>query len=629
MSLKTRIRLSVAALVATVVVLVSLVYVYDFTGSAIDSAADSARQIAGEVAGYVVERVDQSLASLPDRPPDRQQVRERVANIIRTDPLIPAMITRSVSTNAAVLDIIVLGPNNHVLASFTRTFVPGAFRYASFDAWKNGPPLRNLWQLFTEKENYAIQIPVAAQGDKTPQFTVMVVVRSSFIRKTLAPAFENLGFGFLIALAVSLALAWLVPALALRPLARVSRTIDLITKGELPPDGPEAAAAARESREYADVQSKLSVLGQQFHGVRRDALELRNNIDELLERLEEVVMLFDAQGRTVMAGRPAEQLLGLSREEILRSTMAELFPSDEPSGGAIREAIERNEPVRDRIVYVEVPEHGRRRLLLSVELLSRASGTQPIGTLVRLRDPDTRKQLESHLDLSSRLAAISRLTSGVAHEIKNPLNAIALHIEVLRGRLDAPEPELELITQEVRRLDHVVRTFLNFNKPLELELTEVNLPDVVRELAAFIHPDAEAHQISIEAELCEEAWIRGDPRLLRQAVMNVVVNAIDAMGEQGRLKLGVDNQDGECILSVDDSGPGIPEGIRDRIFDLYFSTKPEGSGIGLALTFRMVQLHGGTIDFESQPGKGTSFRLRFPEAAPVGHGRLAMSQARS
>jgi PAS domain S-box-containing protein len=624
MSLKTRIRLSVAALVAAVVVLLSLVYVYDFTGSAIDSAADSARQIAGEVAGYVVERVDQTLEAPPDGPTVRQQARERVADIIRTDPLIPAMLTRSVSTNAALLDIIVLGSNNHVLASFTRTFVPGAFRYKSFDTWKNGPPLRNLWQLFNEKENYAIQIPVAARGDKTPQFTVMVVVRSSLIRHTLAPAFENLGYGFLIALAVSLALAWLVPALALRPLARVSRTIDLITKGELPPDGPEAAAA-RESREYADVQSKLSVLGQQFHGVRRDALELRNNIDELLERLEEVVMLFDAQGRTVMAGRPAEQLLGLSRDEILKSTMAELFPS----GTAVREAIERNEPLRDKIVYVEVPEHGRRRLLLSVELLSRASGTQPIGTLVRLRDPDTRKQLESHLDLSSRLAAISRLTSGVAHEIKNPLNAIALHIEVLRGRLDSPEPELELITQEVRRLDHVVRTFLNFNKPLELELTEVNLPDVVRELAAFIRPDAEAHQIGVETELCEEAWIRGDPRLLRQAVLNVVVNAIDAMGEQGRLKLAVDNQDGECILTVADTGPGIPEGIRDRVFDLYFSTKPEGSGIGLALTFRMVQLHGGTIDFESQPGKGTSFRLRFPEAAPVGHGRLAMSQARS
>jgi PAS domain S-box-containing protein len=625
MSLKTRIRLSVAALVAVVVVLVSLVYLYDFTGSAIDSAADSARQIADEVAGYTAERVDQNLAALTVRPTDRQQVRERVAGIIRTDPLIPAMLTRSVSNNAAVLDIIIFGPNGHMLTSFTGAFVSTAARYKSFEAWRTGPPLRNLWQLYNDAENYAIQIPVAAKGDQTPQFTVMVVVRSSLIRHALEPAFANLGYGFLIALAVSLALAWLVPVLALRPLARVSRTIDLISKGELP-EGLEAAAS-RESREYADVQSKLNLLGQQFHGARRDAVELRNNIDELLERIEEAVMLFDAQGRAVMAGRPAEQLLGLSRDKILGRGIAELFPLAEAVGAAIQEALERSESLRDRVVYLEVPEHGRRRLLLSVELLSRSTGSQPIGTLVRFRDPETRKQLESHLDLSSRLAAISRLTSGVAHEIKNPLNAIALHIEVLRTRLDSPEPEIELITREVRRLDHVVRTFLNFNKPLELELTEMNLPDLVRELAEFIAPDAAARHIFLETELSHDVWIRGDPKLLRQAILNVVVNAIDAMDQQGRLTLAVEYLGGECVLTVSDTGPGIPAEISDRIFDLYFSTKSDGSGIGLALTFRMMQLHGGTIDFESEPGKGTSFRLRFPEATQVGHGRLALSQA--
>jgi len=124
-SLKTRIRLTVAALVAFVVVLVSVVYLYDFTGSAIDSAAESARQIAGEVAGYVVERVDQNLSAMAQRPTDRQQLRDQVANIIRTDPLIPAMLTRNVSTNAAVLDILLFGPDGKMLTSFTGTSVPG------------------------------------------------------------------------------------------------------------------------------------------------------------------------------------------------------------------------------------------------------------------------------------------------------------------------------------------------------------------------------------------------------------------------------------------------------------------------------------------------------------------------
>ena len=199
--------------------------------------------------------------------------------------------------------------------------------------------------------------------------------------------------------------------------------------------------------------------------------------------------------------------------------------------------------------------------------------------------------------------------------------------ELLRSRLDAPEPEIDLITREIRRLDQVVRTFLNFNKPLELELTGMNLPDLVRDIASFIAPDAAARHIVVDTELCPEVRIQGDPELLRQAILNVVVNAIDAMDQQGRLGLKVENRDGEGVLTVSDTGPGIPEEIRDRIFDLYFSTKRDGSGIGLALTFRMMQLHGGTIDFVSEPGKGTSFRLRFPESAHVGQSGLALSQA--
>jgi hypothetical protein len=627
MSLKTRIRLSVAALVAIVVVLVSLVYVYDFTGTAIDAAADSAKQIGGEVAGYVAERVNQNLAAQPVRPANRDEVRAQVARIIRTDTMIPTMLTRNVSTNPAVLDIVIFGPSGQMLTSFTGAYKAAEAHYKSFDAWRQGPPLRNLWQLFNEKENYAIQVPVAAPGDKTPQFTVMVVVRSYLIRHALTPAFANIGYGFLIAMTVSLALAWLVPALALRPLERLSRNIDLISKGELPESAE--AQGLRESREYADVQSKLSVLGQQFHGARRDATELRSNIEELLERLEETVLLFDAQGRVVMAGRPAEQLLGLPREQILRSKLVELFPLDHMAGAAVREALERNEPIRDRAVYLEIPEQGRRRLLLSVEMLSRGGDGGAMGTLVRFRDPEPRRQLATHLDLSARLTAISRLTSGVAHEIKNPLNAIAVHIEVLRSKLNAPEPEIELITREIHRLDHVVRTFLNFNKPLSVDLTSVHLPTLVKELADFVAPDAEAHHIAVGTNLEADVWIQGDPKLLRQAILNVVVNAIDAMESGGRLELGVECVEGECVLTVSDTGPGIPDSIRDRIFDLYYSTKPEGSGIGLALTFRMMQLHNGTIDFVSEPGKGTSFRLRFPEASQVERNRLALSQARS
>ncbi len=621
MSLKTRIRLSVAVLISLVVVAVSVMFLYDFTHAAIDSAADEAHRVANEAGASIAERVDQLLKQDEQLPPE--SLRQRVPRILSTDPQIKSILERDVSQHDVLLDIVVLGPDGKPAVSFLRA--PLNPHNKTFEAWKNGPPLRNLWDLLVERENYVDRTPPF--GDKTPLFTVLVVGSSSFVRHALAPAFINIGYGFGIALAVSLALAWLLPTLALRPLERVSRKIDLISAGHLPeaPDSP----GFRESREYADVQSKLNMLGQQFHGARRDALELRNNIDELLERIEEVVMLFDPQGRVVMAGRPAEQLLGMRRDEILSSAMATLFPSDTPVGSAIAGAVERNQAVRDRVVYLDAPGRSERRLLLSVELLSRGDSSQRLGVLVRLRDPETRKQLESHLDLSTRLAAISRLTSGVAHEIKNPLNAIALHLEILRTRMLAEEPEIDLISREVRRLDHVVRTFLNFNKPLELDVAELNLTDLVMELTAFVRPDAEARGISVETDLHQPAWIKGDSKMLRQAVLNVLTNAMEAMGDNGHLTVGVGHDEGECVLMVGDNGPGIPRDIQDRIFDLYFTTKEQGSGIGLALTFRMMQLHGGTIDFVSEPGQGTSFRLRFPEASTIGQNRLALSQARA
>jgi signal transduction histidine kinase len=222
--------------------------------------------------------------------------------------------------------------------------------------------------------------------------------------------------------------------------------------------------------------------------------------------------------------------------------------------------------------------------------------------------------LEAKLDLSSRLAAISRLMGGVAHEIKNPLNSMAVHLEVLKSKLAAGEPEIEVITAEIRRLDRVVKTFLNFNRPVELQLKDFDLSGLARQTVALVAPAAREKNIRIEAQLDEPLLIRGDPDLLGQAILNVVLNGIEAMNEGGRLMLKSEGRAGECILTIADDGPGIPPDVQDKIFNLYFTTKKGGSGVGLALTFRMVQLHNGTIDFVTSQDTGTSFRMRFPEA---------------
>ena len=137
-------------------------------------------------------------------------------------------------------------------------------------------------------------------------------------------------------------------------------------------------------------------------------------------------------------------------------------------------------------------------------------------------------------------------------------------------------------------------------------------------------PEASARSIKIETTLDEPMWINGDPDLMTQAVLNVVVNAMDAMKEPGTLRVNGGCHDGECLLAISDTGPGIPLEVRDKIFNLYFTTKEAGSGVGLAMTFRAVQLHSGTIDVTGEPGQGTTFRLRFPMAHGNGSGPLVL-----
>jgi signal transduction histidine kinase len=230
------------------------------------------------------------------------------------------------------------------------------------------------------------------------------------------------------------------------------------------------------------------------------------------------------------------------------------------------------------------------------------------------------ERLASQLDVASRLAAISRLTGGVAHEIKNPLNAISLRLDFLRAKLGESGAEelikdIEVLSKEVQRLDRVVKTFLDFSRPVEVHFEDVDLAELTREVADLMTPPAQLAHVALDVESPSgPVPLRGDADLIKQAVLNLVTNAIEAMKEGGSLHLKTACNNGAVTLEVSDSGPGIPPAMRNKVFQLYFTTKGKGSGIGLAMTYRAVQLHNGTIEFESAEGHGTTFRLQFPAA---------------
>jgi PAS domain S-box-containing protein len=608
MSLRTRLRIAIVALAAIVVVGLSALYLWDFTRLAFDSAQLRAQIIGKEVRDYVSERVSEAVIERGLHPSTSLEFRDMAVEIIRDDPRIAKKLLESSLKDKAVLNIKILAQGMALAAANPASVSVGEGHTYDFEELSHRVAFLNLVDLFFRRQDYAASIPFSVVGGSEqpqPDFTVKVIIQSLLLGKVLEPVFFRVMFGFFASLAGGMFLALLLPNVFLTPLERITKRIESISSD----DAAEPAPAPRgESREFANVQSKLSILGQQFRGAKHDAQELRRNVEQLLQRLEEAVLLFDSSGHLLMASNSIERLIGQPPRALTGSTVEQLFGS---GTGEIVDAVRGRRPWREHVVTLRHADGKQVRTLVSVEPLENTSGGN-VGTLITLRDAETRSQLAAQLGISSRLAALSRLTSGVAHEIKNPLNAIALHLEVLKSRLEEADPEVEVISREIKRLDNVVKTFLNFNKPLELKMDTLDLAPLAQDIATLVAPDAESKGITVETEIGSGVWVSGDQDLIKQALLNVVVNAIEAMPEGGRLRIRAAVTDGESVITVADNGPGIPQEVQDKIFNLYFSTKENGSGIGLAMTFRVIQMHGGTIDFVSKQGDGASFQLRFP-----------------
>ncbi|MCX6626985.1 MAG: ATP-binding protein, partial [Candidatus Solibacter sp.] len=388
---------------------------------------------------------------------------------------------------------------------------------------------------------------------------------------------------------------------------------------------PEPARSDKTATDELSVMaSTVNLLGERLRGAQFEVSDLRGNIDHLLQDLEDAVFIFNREFRLVFASGSVEKFLGRERSDLPGQTVTEVFPPSTMLGLLVAQSSATGRTIRNRRVPLGTPGHtlaGPAVVLLSVDILENLPGGPAAGSgiLVRLRDPEAQRKINRELQTADRLSAISRISSGVAHEVKNPLNAILLHVEVARSKLSSGNTDIaeqmEIISREILRLDRVVRTFLDFTRPVELQLDNVPMQELVREIVDLARPQTAAANIQVTVrQEAEGVEVRVDRDLLKQAVLNVVVNAMQAMPEGGELRFEASAGGDTAELRISDSGTGIPPELRDKVFRLYFSTKKEGSGIGLAMTFRIVQLHDGTIDFTSEPGKGTTFLIRLPIA---------------
>lgn len=244
-----------------------------------------------------------------------------------------------------------------------------------------------------------------------------------------------------------------------------------------------------------------------------------------------------------------------------------------------------------------------------------------MGALVTLRDLDSLESINTQLQVSERLAALGRITAGVAHEVKNPLNSMRLWLENLKESLPkeqdgATQQAVHVLDMEIDRLDAVVKRFLDFSRPMDIRLEATQLAELLKEVLEVAKPQLQKANVQVAQLLpidVPEVYV--DRALLKQAVLNLMLNAVEAMPGGGQLRLILSRRGEVAEIAVGDTGKGIRTENKQKIFQLFYTTRPGGSGIGLATTFRIVQLHNGSIDFTSEVGRGTTFRIELPLAA--------------
>jgi signal transduction histidine kinase/branched-subunit amino acid transport protein len=611
MRLKTKLVLAITGLVFLLVTVLSAFYLSQLLQQQVEQAYKSNDTLAHQILFATRNALDAGVRIHPVNPQNPAALRETVAAALRQDQGLAALLNSVIRYSPTVFDISIVDWEGRTLLS---TDVAQLDQLAparpDFAEIRDGGMVHLVKEIFGKPRVYNVSLGL--ERDNQPFLTARVGIRSSFLSNSFQPRLvQALTFSG-VAIVGALLVSALLANLALQPLAQISERLDAFTQaetaGELDSDHSDDAVV--------QVSYKIERLGRRMRNVEEVFSALKENLDQIMTNLEDGILLFTRDARAVLVSDSVERFLGLRRSQILGGEIHEVFDRTTLLGSTVRDAFDAGVS----IVQEEITTETGRRVQISLDFIHDDRQTAPpqtLGALLTLHDLESVREIEDELELSRRLAAIGRLTAGVGHEVKNPINAIVVHLELLRNKLDGSDERalrhLEIIHSEIQRLDRVVQTLVDFSRPVELQLQEQDLRNVVSSVLQLASAELETRSVQVSSLLpILPVMANIDSDLMKQALLNVVLNGGQAMADGGKLEVRLNADSRVATISVHDEGEGIPDEVRSKIFDLYFTTKREGSGIGLAMTYRILQLHNGEVDVQSQPGRGTTFSLRLP-----------------
>ena len=497
----------------------------------------------------------------------------------------------------------------------------------------DGPVIAQLRVIYSEGRTLEVRQALTL-GD-VPFGSIRVGVSTLLMREALSDWLMPTLGAAAGALLVAILVAGVLAERLLRPIHVIRSGLEGLGRGEfgvkldLPPGD-----------EFGELGSFFNTVSQQLSADRSALAGQKANLQVAVEHLEDAVALFNPAGELLFSNPAMQSTL---HTEGIGQPVSALLPGNHPARTIIEETLASHQS-RGPVQTTIEPEI---ELLLMTQMIEGTDG-ELVGVLLVARNVAYMSRVQSMLAYSRKLVALGRLTAGIAHEVKNPLNAMMIHLELLRTKLrnaaawaatgqPAPVaagglglsagPELspaargalehvEIIEGEVRRLDGVVQGFLKFTRPEDLRLQPVWLAELFEGILTVVEPEAEKNDVRVMLE-CPGSLppVNGDAGMLRQAFLNLALNACQAMPSGGTLRVTCAPASRQRVeVQVQDTGVGIKPEHLSRIFDLYFTTKEQGTGIGLSMVYRTIQLHDGDIDVESTPGRGTTFRILLQRA---------------
>jgi len=645
MRLKTKLVLAVTTLVFAISGMLSVVYVSQLLRSAVHQSFDTNLMVANQIRFALQNAL---LTGLKDRtvdPDNPAQLRNMEAEAVRNDAQLQAVVDSVNRYSLTVYDINIGDSRSRTLLSTNpdNEDKPLPVR-PDLSQLRDTNPFQLIAVMLGPPRVFDVVAPLERNGK--PFATVHVGVRTTFLRAVYEPWLRAALTLMGLALATALAAAFLLSNIALRPLQQISRQLDYWTAGA--ENRGQEDETPRQDME-ARVSHKIERFGQRMRNVEEVFSALKENLDRILGNLQDGILLFTGDGRAVLVSEAARRFLPEETGIILGQDAREVFDRSTVLGKTLREAFDAGVTLVQEDILTETG----RRIQVSLDFIHDGETLQGLGALVTLHDLESAEEIESELELSRRMAAIGRLTSGVGHEVKNPINAIVVHLELLKTKLGDPNSpavrHLEVIDAEIHRLDRVVQMLVDFSRPVELHLREQDICAVIGNVLALASAELATRNVTLVSQMPERPLLANiDADLIKQAVLNVIQNGAQAMPEGGMLEVVLEEERrtgrGDAptpkgaamptsspgsrfaLLRIADQGPGIPDEIREKVFNLYFTTKSGGSGIGLAMTYRILQLHHGSIEVQSSSEHGAEFLMRIP-LAPAEWGRRPLKPA--